>query len=816
MQKSVAFRTFWLLIAAALFVPGAGSQTAAKPLRAGELLALVAGNALPENIVTIINADGLAFKPDDDYRGLLKTAGADATVLSALDGAKVTTDQSAEAESGKEFLQDIAQAGADLKAKQYDEAGQEVTAALKASFNDAATGFVMGEVLRQEHSWDQAQATYEQVLQEDANFPEVHTKLSFILYQQADGEGALREAKAALIEDSNNAEAHKNAGLALCNLQEWNASEAEYDEALRIKPVYAAVQADLGILYLNEHEPDKAIGALKRAIALGIADADTAYDLGYAYDQKHDPDAAIPEYRRAKELDPKRFDARQNLASDLLNEHQYAEAVTEFREQEKMFPSASVCHDCLGLALFDTWDFAGAEKEWLMSEELDPSDAGPHAGIGSIREEQKKWDEALEEYRKTVQLDPTRVDGWLGAARVLVAQHKYSEASEELKQAEIMWAGDPKIHDVRAQALAASGDLAGAVGEFQASLQLKPKQIQVMLRLASALEKHGDWVESLNEYREASLTDSAIDLRTKIIRSDELDPQKEYASAQERWNDHLAALKAARKSTDATALEAQLRAEQAAPSLSDQVNTALQSGWSAILRHDPSSAVAEYKHAVELAEKLPPNDPRLITALDDLGNSYFGWNTPAAQAAYERELQAAVNTFGPQSPQLTAPLQSLGRSALMQHDYAAAQKYLFQAVALNENAFGEGSDSVAKALVYAAVVFVVQKQYDKAEPYLLRAVHIDDSLFGKDGLNGTIPLTSLCDLYDRWGKSSEADACDQQLVSTIGKQYGANSPVLLSILVDDSKQLRALGRASDADAVDTRIASIRSATVKPN
>ena len=144
MHRAVVLRTLGLLIAAALFVPSAGSQTVTKPLRASELLALVAGNALPENIVTAINVDGLAFKPDDNYRALLKTAGADATVLSALSTAKITSDQNAQDESGKDFLQALANAGADLKAKQYDDAGQQVMAALKTSFDRPACGFVMG------------------------------------------------------------------------------------------------------------------------------------------------------------------------------------------------------------------------------------------------------------------------------------------------------------------------------------------------------------------------------------------------------------------------------------------------------------------------------------------------------------------------------------------------------------------------------------------------------------------------------------------------------------------------------------------------
>src|ERR1700728_3907248 len=69
------------------------------PLRASEVVALVSGNALPENIVAAINADGLAFHPDDTYVALLKTAGADTRVIDAVQSAKITGDKTAEQES---------------------------------------------------------------------------------------------------------------------------------------------------------------------------------------------------------------------------------------------------------------------------------------------------------------------------------------------------------------------------------------------------------------------------------------------------------------------------------------------------------------------------------------------------------------------------------------------------------------------------------------------------------------------------------------------------------------------------------------------
>jgi tetratricopeptide (TPR) repeat protein len=820
MEKSLVRATGVVSLLAVLGLAGcaraAGDQPR-KPLRAATVVALVAGNALPENIVYEIKNDGLAFRPDDTYRSLLKAAGADNTVIAALNTANVTTGQAPETESGADLLQHLAKAGADLKAKQYDEAGNETMAALKVSFDRPACGFVMGEVLRQKRLWSQAAAVYEQVLDKDPSFPEVHTKLSFILDRQDDSDRALQEAQAALAHNPNDAEAHKNAGLALCDMQRWAAAAAEYDNALRIKPVYPAVELDLGILYMSQSQWDKALAAYQKGIVLnGGAGAEDAYNMGYIYDRKNDRDSAIREYREAIRLDPKWFDPRENLGGDLLQTKHYAEAVKDFREMEQLFPGSNMCHRCLGLALFETWDLSGAEQEYKLAIQLDPKDAYAHYGFGSVRETQKRLDEALAEYRKAEELEPTLSDGWIGAGRVLIAQKKYAEAAAELKQGESNRPDSPEMHQFYAEALEGTGNLDAAIAEFKSSLQLEPKNIQVQLKLAAAYEKKGDWVESFSEYRQAALVDSGIDPRKHVTRSDQLDPQKEYAAAQRRWNQHIAALKAAGKSSEASTLEARLRTARAAPGLSEQLDAALRAGVVADKAHKFDEAIVDYKHAVELAEKIQPTDPRLVMALEELGNQYFGWNVPAAQAAYEREYQVALKLSGPNSPNLEKPLQALGRSALKQKDYASAQKFLFRAVDIDEKTFGEGSRNVANSLWVASNVFIAQKQWDKAESYLQRSVHIIESLDGPNSIDLGGPLFTLSYVYDDWGKHDRADACDKQLVAILQKQYGSNSPFLVQILDHESKQLRDLGRVADANVVDQRIASIRAASMKPN
>ena len=369
------------------------------------------------------------------------------------------------------------------------------------------------------------------------------------------------------------------------------------------------------------------------------------------------------------------------------------------------------------------------------------------------------------------------------------------------------------LHDQYGQALIALGSTDAAIAEFKESLALDSKQLTVMIELAKALEKKGDWADAMDQYRKASLADASIDLRTKIVRLDAPDPQNEYKTAQGRLNEHIASLKAAGKSAEAAKLEASIQGLKASAGISEQLDAVIQEGLQANEARHFDEAKADFQKAVDLAAQLQPHDQRLVTALDYLGNENIGQNPAAAEAAFERELKVTEELYGAQSPNMGAPLESLGNNALIQKDYASAEKFYFRAVDLNEKAYGEGSDKVADTLVVATRVYLAQKDYEKAVPYLLRAVNIDESLLGKDSMRLAMPLTTLCYMYDQWKKPTKSEPCYRQLLIIGEKQFGANSPMLSPLLASESQALRALGRPTEADDVDQRLASIRAATM---
>jgi tetratricopeptide (TPR) repeat protein len=793
------------------------SEASRKPLTASELLALVVGGTQPENVAHEISTDGLAFRPDDFYVSLMKSVGAGDKILTPLNAAKIANAQSPEAGSGKDLLQHLSNAGSLMNQKKYMEAADELDSAMKVSEPCTECGFVMGQLLRLQEEWPQAEAVYQEVLSQDPDFPDVHTRLAYVLNRAQDYDQALREAKIAVSLDPNNAEAHRTAGGALLNSQKFDAAEPELREALRLKPDYEPVHRDLAILYDDKQDWDDAIAENKKAIALNPNDSDAHYDLGNVYLDKGDYGSAIPEFREAIRLDPDRYDARQNLGHSLLKNGQYGEAIAVFRDLEAKFPDAEMCHTCLGSALLMTWDLAGAEKELDIAIQMDPSDPLPHVTLGAVRETQKNYGAALKEYREALRLDDTNADAYRGAGRTLIAQKNFPEAVELLKQGESMNPGEASIHRFLAQALAGAGDLDAAIDEFHQSISLDAKQPQAMLELAGALEKKGEWPEALVEYHQAAATFLSQDPGTLMTREGEPVPPDEYKAAQARFDAHIAALKAAGKSAEAASIQARLQSLQAPANPSEELNETLQAGITASRGHNFPEATQDFVRAVALADQLQPHDQRLITSLNYLAGMESAQDYPGSQTLLERALQVSEEIYGAQSPNVALSLEALGNNALFHNDSTVAEKFYTDALEINERAFGPNGEPVADALVYRSRSYFPRKSYDNAEADLSRALKIEQSLYASDDMHLATVTNSLGDLYEAWGKPDKSEPACHQLVVILEKQFGPTNPSLARPLTSEAKALRALGRNAEAAAIEQRLATIQQqSSLQPN
>jgi tetratricopeptide (TPR) repeat protein len=813
----------WALVAllgvaaAAFAFTHATSAPKREPLTNARLLALVAGNALPEDILSSLKNSGLTFTPTPEYLQQLKNAGASADLLKAINKAAVHPSFPAEDKLGAEWWPHIAEAGKQIRAKSYTQAENEVNAALQAGAQKLDAGFVMGEALRQQEKWPMALKVYQEIVENDPDFAEAQIKLSFVLHREGDQDEALDAAQAALRLNPNSAEAHKNAGLALQDMRRYDSAEKEYRQALNIKPDYSIVHYDLGLLLYYKGDFPRSIEEYKIALALDPNSIDARVNLGLSYAQINDAGNAIRLLREAKQMDPKSFPARSNLAWTFMHFDMTADGVAELRELEAIAPESVVCHVCLGNGLDRMRDFDGAEKEFQISIKLDPTNGEAYQNLARAYEDQGKYDLALEGYDQAERVSPESVDARVGKGRVLLEKKQPKLALKELEEAKDLAPGNAVVLEQYGRTLEAVGDLAQAQAEYKEALELDPQNVWALLDLAEILEKQGDWARAIENYRAASkiVQESVLTMRgeSKTV----VDAPGAYQAAQLRLNQHLADLRATGKSAEADKLVASIDAAQAAQGTSGSLDADMEAGTAAFKEHRFDDAERNYVEAVKLAGEIKPRDARLVLALGALGSlQYMRKDIASAHSTFAHQLNIATEMYGADSPQLTHTLDSLARICAEQGDTAKAEKFAKDELSINEKSYGTNSIGYSIALMTMAHVFETEKQYAKAIPYAEQAVKLHESLAGPK----SIPLLSskklLCSLYDSLDQPATIESCDRELLPIMEALYGTNNAALAPVLASQAKALRGLGRTNEATKVEDRLKSLQQSVAAVN
>ena len=84
-------------------------------------------------------------------------------------------------------------------------------------------------------------------------------------------------------------------------------------------------------------------------------------------------------------------------------------------------------------------------------------------------------------------------------------------------------------------------------------------------------------------------------------------------------------------------------------------------------------------------------------------------------------------------------------------------------------------------------------------------------MYGPDDHRSALPWTSLCHVYDLWGKFDKSVPCHAHLVGMAEKLFGPDSTYLTQDLTGEAKALRQLGRNEEAAKIEQRVQLLQSA-----
>ena len=177
-------------------------------------------------------------------------------------------------------------------------------------------------------------------------------------------------------------------------------------------------------------------------------------------------------------------------------------------------------------------------------------------------------------------------------------------------------------------------------------------------------------------------------------------------------------------------------------------------------------AVAAEQQALTLAEKtFKPNDLRLATIANRLGELYEAEQDYAdAEPTYKRVVDLREKVLGPKDAAYGAALNNLGDAYLHAGDYASAEPLFLRADAVLEQA-GSEDRGVGAVCSNLGKLYHDTGDYAKAEIYQKRALAVREKVEGPEGFFVAVTLNDLAELYEDKGDYSAAEPLHERALA---------------------------------------------------
>jgi tetratricopeptide (TPR) repeat protein len=196
-----------------------------------------------------------------------------------------------------------------------------------------------------------------------------------------------------------------------------------------------------------------------------------------AYLSLEEPDRAVPPLR---ELARRRPGPESTLllvrALRLAGEAAEAKALLDHAITQS--PSDPALHVERALLARSLDDNVGAVRAWTRVTELQPRDATAQFNLAESLQRSARTDEAIATYRKALELDPNLTVAKVNLAKALAEKGLTGEAKELLMAAAQAAPLDPATHYNLGVLLLREGNIPGAIGAFERTLQLDPRSAQ--------------------------------------------------------------------------------------------------------------------------------------------------------------------------------------------------------------------------------------------------------------------------------------------------------------------------------------------------
>jgi tetratricopeptide (TPR) repeat protein len=313
---------------------------------------------------------------------------------------------------------------------------------------------------------------------------------------------AISVLQSALAVNPLSAELHFNDGRALESTGKLDEAAVEYAAALKLRNDYPDALIALGNLSLIHNDFQAASQHFKIALA-GNPDLERAhFELAKALKALNQTREAQLEFQQASALIQRQSDAvmsshLSNESLDLAKKGDFANAVQTARKALTLDPTNANAHDNLGLLLADTGDLRSGLLELRKAISLMPMRVSAYVDMARMQMRLNDRTAALVVMEKAAFLDARDRGVQKELATVREAMHTPTKSEVVPHNSDFAFLfgapqDSPTGHFAFAVELRKEGDDAGAIGELQRALQLRPTEKESRYNLALVYQQIGD------------------------------------------------------------------------------------------------------------------------------------------------------------------------------------------------------------------------------------------------------------------------------------------------------------------------------------
>jgi len=302
--------------------------------------------------------------------------------------------------------------------------------------------------------------------------PRIHYSLGIILAQAGEYERALAEFQ-YIPQSDLDATAHMNLGMTLSKLQRYEEARKAYVESIRQDPSNADAYLHIGADAAATGDMATAVDWLTQAHEKAPERAEISADLAEVLIATRNFESAQSLLDEVLRTQPDEAALQAALGDLNLNQDNFGQAAEAYERVLKSQPGDLHAQLVLAKCHLGLNQNVQAERELGAILTADPGNPEALALRGRLAIAAGQPDVALDWIHRALVSDPHNMTANEDYAAVMLKEGKAEEARATLVKLTEWDSGNPRYHYLLGQALAKTGDAAGAQKEFETSQKLK-------------------------------------------------------------------------------------------------------------------------------------------------------------------------------------------------------------------------------------------------------------------------------------------------------------------------------------------------------